>query len=259
MTSEKAAHDDAVKLLLEIFNCPNVDACLTTGNAAHPCNGIVSSQKKPPECFQRPEPWSGELHNSKMLFMGSNPNITETEDFPTKDWPEHDVVDFFLNRYGGKWVSADLRPRLKNGGRSDVSRTWQGFVRVAQELLPSARIGKDFAITNLVHCKSSDEHGVKEAKDECAKLYLSKIISASLAKVVIVMGTPAKNIVMEVVCPEVKKYEQSRCMPKLIGGHERHFVFLPHPTARYMSSEEKTIRGKLTEHTVNMLRTTLCQ
>jgi len=55
--------------------------------------------------------------------------------------------------------------------------------------------GIDFALTEVVHCKSRREYGVSEARDECSNRYLQRVISVSAAKLLIVYGEQAEGVV----------------------------------------------------------------
>ena len=94
--------DSVDQLMLDICQCPNVE--LAKRDKSHPCHEVVSVQKGLAE-FQLPEPWTGNLAGSRLLVFASNPSIDETEAYPTKDWPENWILDFFKNRfdeeYGG--------------------------------------------------------------------------------------------------------------------------------------------------------------
>ena len=80
-----------------------------------------------------------------------------------------------------------LYTRQKDGS---FSRNWVRFWAAARsraaELLEKERAsitpGLDFALTEVVHCKSRNEVGVKEAQEFCSKRYLYRILSVSVSK-----------------------------------------------------------------------------
>jgi hypothetical protein len=96
-------------LLLEIARCPNFRACLANPEAEHACGEIVRSQNvKGRKDFQVPEPWSGHLETAPILFLSSNPSISEDEQYPRLGWGDELIRDFFENRFGeGKqpWIT----------------------------------------------------------------------------------------------------------------------------------------------------------
>ncbi len=100
--------DDLTTHLLDIARCPNIPLCQGHPGPAHPCARIVSVQSGiPPTARHLPEPWNGDLARAPLLFVSSNPSIDEDEAYPTASWPEEDVIDFFLHRFGGgrrPWV-----------------------------------------------------------------------------------------------------------------------------------------------------------
>lgn len=89
-------------LLLKIARCPNVPACLEGGHEGHPCSTIVGSQAAGGlEDFQVPEPWSGQIRSAAVLFVSSNPSISEVEAYPRWSAPDDLIDEFFTQRFGG--------------------------------------------------------------------------------------------------------------------------------------------------------------
>lgn len=223
-----------LSLLIEIARCPNVTACLSSPGRAHPCAAIVGSQHNTASEFQLPEPWSGHLGTAPVLFLGSNPGIAETEEYPLGRWPDESVVDFFTYRFGGGsrvWVKDGLRTLLRDGTyKRNWVRYWAGVRKRASELLGRDRVvpGVDYVMSEVVHCKSRSEQGVGEAADECVKLYLRRLVAESAARVVVSLGRFPEHAVRREFCvPDAV----SLYGPVEVGGHSRYFVFLPHPNA----------------------------
>ena len=80
------SHESARQLLQEIANCPEAQVC-RAGKDDHPCSAIVGVQRETrPDMFQRPEPWSGFLDTAPLLFISSNPSLSEDENYPTTSW-----------------------------------------------------------------------------------------------------------------------------------------------------------------------------
>lgn len=226
MTTSKRARD----FLIEIARCPNVDTCID-GSEAHPCHSIVSHQ--PLDLRERhvPEPWNGRI-DSPILFLSSNPSIDAAELFPDWSWSDDDIVDFFENRFGGgkRWAEGHLYPLLKNGERK---RQWVSFWanvnKLAQELLRRpANPAIDYAMSEVVHCKSTSQSGVREALEECTQRYLDRLVAVSSARVIVLLGRHAGSIVRKRFDLQTEK---SVTGPVRVGTLERTFVFLPHPNA----------------------------
>ena len=95
-------------LLHEIVHCDNVQECLVGEKIRHPCYSIVKSQVVSSlESFQVPEPWNGDIVDAPILFLSSNPSISEVEDYPCWGWDSELIEDFFVHRFGGgkkDWV-----------------------------------------------------------------------------------------------------------------------------------------------------------
>jgi hypothetical protein len=221
-------------LLIEIARCPVVQSCLNDGCVDHPCNAIVQLQHS--ESFtehQVPEPWSGRITESPLLFVSSNPSISENDVFPTGDWSNDHIIDFFNNRFGGgrqQWIKGGTKGLRTDGNYGKVTMFWAGIRRRAMELLQrDVTPGTDYALTEVVHCKSKSEHGVAEALAHCTSRYLQRVLGAAHALVVIVLGSRARQVMIsEFDIPNgVNVYG-----PTEICGKQRLVTFLPHPNAR---------------------------
>jgi hypothetical protein len=174
-----------------------VEECLQDPELKHPCSTIVRSQRSENyQAHQLPEPWSGQLDQAPILFISSNPSLS------------------------GK----------KDDSYKQATMFWAGVKQRAKELLQrEPQPGLDYALTEIVHCKSKSEHGVMEARGHCISRYFARVLSASPARVFVVLGSQARNIVqreLEIGNP-----------PNVIGpcevfGRERIVAFLPHPNAR---------------------------
>lgn len=101
-----------------------------------------------------------------------------------------------------KWVKDELLPQLLIDGeyqeKKKYVRFWAAVRSIARVILDtkSTTAGKDYALTEIVHCKSTNEIGVHEAMDTCANKYLDKIIKVSKrAKMIICLGGKAGDAV----------------------------------------------------------------
>lgn len=221
------------QLLIEIARCP-IASKIRTGahEGRHPCSMIVDSQAT--SSFQLPEPWSGNLDVAPVLFVSSNPSIDDSERYPDLTWTEDQTRDFFHNRFGAPagWVRNGLYTLQKDGS---FSRNWVRFWAAARsraaELLEKERAlitpGLDFALTEVVHCKSRNEVGVKEAQEFCSQRYLDRILSVSAAKVIVVFGQSAKDVVVNQLSKSMRPLSDGE--RNLFAQEQRMIVFLAHP------------------------------
>jgi hypothetical protein len=197
---------------------------------------------------QVPEPWSGDLKRAPLLFISSNPSIDEKEEYPLWSWQDQWIEDFFVNRYGGggrQWIEDGIRSLRHDGSRVPV-RFWIEVRQRAKELFEREVIGgRDYALTEVVHCKSRGEAGVQEALLECSRRYLWRVVALSGARVIVALGKTIKATVKrEFDIPE----SEEMFGPVLIGECLRYVVFLPHPNARgYRSLERRLDKEKLQE------------
>ena len=125
------------------------------------------------------------------------------------------------------WIERGLYPKRKDKERHWV-RYWASIRARACELLGKNRneiqVGYDYAITEIVHCKSRDELGVKEATSICGDRYFQRILDVSNAKVIVVLGKLAENWIRLTYKIGEKRIEM------LDDGNL--VVFLPHPNSR---------------------------
>lgn len=249
-----------MKLLHEIARCPNVRYCLENPSSEHPCAKIVMSQSsKALADHQVPEPWSGHIGEAPLLFLSSNPSISDTEDFPRWSWSDEQVENFFENRFGGghKVWTKDGRYGLQLDGTYDRAvNFWSSVRQRAIELYErDVQPGIDYALTEVVHCKSRSEIGVKEALKECANLYLRRVVEISEAKVIIALGDRAKDtVVQEFGIPESASVHG----PMNIGGRERLITFLPHPNAWSVRTFAKLLPATDLQKLRSFLKTSPC-
>lgn len=236
-------------LLREIIACRNVEASRVDRDI--PCHRIVSSQDQPDEPFQFPEPWSGFLETAPILFLSSNPSISYTEAYPVRapDWPIEKAARFFSHRFHNGWVKDGRYGRFRNGEYSKRRTSYWSSVRQrAIELLERDVVpGEDYCLTEIVHCKSKREVGVREAADECTRLYLRRILAVSGAKVVVVMGAFAAKAVKSQI-------DFAGTGPVLTPTEKESlkasFAFVPHPAGR----GPKEFRKLLGENTLELLK-----
>lgn len=202
--------EDMTDLLWEIFQCPNFDECLRKPRGFGGCTKIVWSQSNPLGSpllgrYFRPEPWSGDLEKCRILFLSSNPSISskdQKEEYPTNSDSSEHVTAYFTKRFDPeeRWVSADFKYRLADSleySKKSV-RYWVYTHRLASEILrgelagSSAKPGEDYAISEVVHCKSQGQHGVIEALCECTHRYLKRILNHTRAEFIVAIGGMAE-------------------------------------------------------------------
>lgn len=222
------------KLLLDIARCPNVKLCLKHPNTSHPCSKIVSSQNTTLNDFHLPEPWNGDIQNAPILFISSNPSINAEEIYPLWSWSDVQVIDNFSNRFDENWVKVENNryyPKLVDGTYAKANTYWGKVRNHAKKILQRKVIaGKDFAITEVVHCKSVGEIGVKDAVFECS-MYISSILDIARAKIMVVVGKKAEVMVKNYLgLPENKN--------RFINAVGRYWVFVDHSYTPYVLIEK---------------------
>jgi hypothetical protein len=108
---------------------------------------------------------------------------------------------------------------------------WESVESRATDLFGRPAIaGKDYALTELVRCKSRHEAGVPEALETCIDRYLVPTLEASGARVIVVYGRHARKAFCEVFQLDRQTMVQG---PVTIAGRARMVVILKHP-AHYL-------------------------
>lgn len=230
-------------LALSVARCGEVQRARENPN--HPCHKIVCLQSGDPTLWQVPEPWAGNLIDGKILFISSNPSISEAgdpqsgevaEDYPTTSWSDESITDFVTNRFAGHWATTDGRFRRQDGLLSRPVAFWRSMRTRAQELLgPTAAPATDYAMTEVVHCKSKKEAGVKEAVSRCTGNHLDRILAASAATLIVIVGARARDQLrarwnLPSGFGRSTTAEQENAVVRSIAGKPRLVVYLNHPS-----------------------------
>jgi hypothetical protein len=168
-------------------------------------------------------------------FVSSNPAIDARERYPTPRWGDAERVDFFQHRFSGgerAWTQG-FRTLLRDGRRYDAApragKYWAEIHQRAIELLGAdPKPGIDYALTEVVHCKSSGNKGVAEARMECASRYLGPVLEAAAARVIVIVGKQAWEAFAD-------RYGKPECFGVArrvsIAGRERMLVSIGAPNS----------------------------
>jgi hypothetical protein len=248
---------DTQQLLQEIHDCP-VATSIRNGQSG-PCQTIVLSQTG--MTFHSPEPWSRQIATAPILFLSSNPSISEEEIYPEPSWGTERITEFFQNRFDSPsgWVDSHLCALKRDGARTGWVRYWAAARARVSELSgkPKAeiKVGVDFALTEVVHCKSRGQKGVFEALDFCSENFLDRVLSMSAAHVIVVYGEHAKYAVHGRYGPGITKQSWPEKLAEFrIGGRSRILVFLPAPNARNVP---KTLIANIESEGISIVRSYL--
>ena len=259
---DPGARGDPAELALSVARCLEVDAARL--DSGHPCHGLVNLQSPDPSQWQVPEAWAGNLTEGRIVFVSSNPSISEAgdaqsghaaEDYPTGSWGDEKIADFVINRFAHGWATAAGKFRLTDGTYSRKSVTfWTGTRNRASELLGRvADPAADFVMTEVVHCKSKAQKGVPKAASTCAALHLDRILAATSAPLVVILGAHASDLLARRWnLPEgfgakgvVGIDEGVSLAVRTLGGRPRVVAFLWHPSGM---TGPKTFGGAYPEH-----------
>jgi uracil-DNA glycosylase len=221
----------AFQVLRDIATCEEVDRWRE--GCQSPCSEILSVQEDANE-FQVPEPWSGQIETARILFLSSNPSIDASEMYPTSSWESDRVANFFMNRFDDGHIKDGIKARQRDGTYGRSVSFWAAIKRHAYDLLLREPIpGRDYATSEVVHCKSREERGVQAALTECSGRYLDSLLTLSIASVVVVLGSVARTGIVTrypEIFPETPQF--GTVVDGKCGGRVRLIVFMPHPNAR---------------------------
>lgn len=229
------------QLLLRINRCPEVQSARYS--RSHPCAKIVGQQSS--SAFQAPEPWRGHIETAPILFVSSNPSISGEETFPPIGWTDRQIVAYYEGCFD-RDVSGPYQ--IDDKIYSSVA-FWREVRARAGEILGRPAVqGADYALTELVHCKSTREEGVRQALPLCTQKWLERVVEQSGAKILVVLGKSA-----ETACSEIWNLNSRHKLHLAVPtpGRDRAVLFLPHPNARgkrkleYHVTEQEILRLRL--------------
>jgi hypothetical protein len=170
------------------------------------------------------------------MFISSNPSIDdlkeeEREMYPADSWEVDRISHFFDFRFD-EFVIDGIRPVRGNGLAASSVAFWSSVRARAKELFARTVLpGVDYALTEVVHCKSRSERGVLAARDTCISHHFERVMTVSGAEVVVVLGVQAAAAFPVEWRAKVDQPE-GRLISADLGGRPRSIVFLSHPNAR---------------------------
>jgi hypothetical protein len=173
----------AARVALQIARCKELESA--RDQLSHPCHKVVALQPDPrlePEEFQVPEAWAGNIQTARLVFVSSNPSISEDgashgasapEDYPRYSWDDGRVIDFITRRFDPEagWVQGDKFLCQDASYAAKKVAFWSRARKRAGELIDDAAPESDYAMVEVVHCKSHREKGVKYAAPVCFLLH----------------------------------------------------------------------------------------
>ncbi len=215
---------DERRILLSVARCSEARSRL---DSSHPCSAIVGGQQARSHArFQLPEPWRGDIRNAPLLFVSSNPGLGDDDDSLRGSASDGAIVSYYERSSFPSCFPRNLR---RNGEPSRRAVTFWSAIRArAAEVFARPRCtiqpGRDFALTEVVHCKSQHEHGVGRALGECISRHFESIATLAGAGTVVLLG--------HVVAMALGLPAQPKIRRELWYGRQRTLVWLPHPNAR---------------------------
>jgi hypothetical protein len=140
---------------------------------------------------------------------------------------------------------------LKVDGTRGRANPYLAAIRARAAELGCSEPGSGYAVTEVVHCKSSNEKqgDVRGAMPTCVTRYASAVLQRSTARAFVFVGRIAAEGAKLTLGLECSPHLHG---PALFAGSERMVAFLPHPADR---ESKKTFGGRLTDEELLRLRT----
>lgn len=197
---------------MNLYGWKIIDCGLTNSpKSGNVCNPIYLSQNpKNISDYHIPEPWNGDIENAPILFVSHNPGYTQGEEYPCYNNPNFSSTaglnipateTFYDQRFEGKYVKHDNGKKFKvfmaNGQYKSVHGFWNYAYNISVKLLGKSNVipGKDFAISDIVHCKSSSVDVIPNVCfDECMKRHFKSVLmAASNIRYMVVVGRQTRE------------------------------------------------------------------
>lgn len=239
------------EVFISVARCPNVRAVYSGAGGA--CSKIVEYQMTKYaaaqyEDFQVPEPWVGQIDLARILFLSSNPSIGE-DDHSRGDTADDIMWEAHHLAHGGgsrKYILDGLYTTDRDGNRIEAQKYWSWVRNRVAEIIQHRPIrdGVDYALTEIVHCKSRNQVGVREAASTCARQHLNNVLSVAAARVVVAVGVIAQKQIFGLTVPPAEPVEMD------LGGRMRTVVALAHPAS---AETGKTFTGRYSAESLKQL------
>jgi hypothetical protein len=237
------------ELAVEIMRCPILAACLEEGGYQLACYDVAVGPGGPHQGHWVPDSWVGHLTEAPLLFVSSSTaggwDATGDPSGPSVDSEDEALLDWEDGGFDeGQWpgIAKGVYPVDSQGKLGKPVRYWEWARARAEEVLPcKAEPGLGYALTEVVHCNSTGEPQVWSALRTCATLYLERVLAASPARVVVLVGSVAKWAFQEHMGLEVLEHLRG---PVEVAGRERLVVAVRHPNSR---GGVKSFRGQLSD------------
>ena len=260
-------NDDNICPIAPKTSCNSIPKCQN-----HNCNSYRGCPKNlncsgnstiSPEIRCIPEPWNGNIEDSKIIFVGLNPGCDPNQYYPFENMivqgnfvlrngksfssgNNASVEDYFENRFSNSY------DKKKKGFYHDTwnslpkkwIRYWDYIHKVASSMLSKSSLGagQDYACTEIIRCKSRNIRLINsQCYNICAEKYFNSTLNLTQNAQLLVFVGHNKNMISAINnCGKITcngsninnitnhiKYSYS-------FGHSKKClpaVFIPHPNS----------------------------
>lgn len=96
------------------------------------------------------------------------------------------------------------------------------------------QIGRDYALTEIVHCKTKNQGGIRSrCYTKCMNLWLKKVLNVArkVERIIVIGGNPRTRI-CRFVEPKIDAPQRYKWYERSVpDGKELHWLFIDHPAA----------------------------
>ena len=115
---------------------------------------------------------------------------------------------------------------------------WRAVKKHADDILGYKSVpGVDYALSEVVHCKSRQQVGVTAAMAECTNRYLDRLLEIAAAPTIVVLGSSARTAMISHYPTLFSELPPFGSVTKLnLASKSRLVAFMPHPNAHMKRS-----------------------
>ena len=243
-------------LAVEIMRCPILAECLGEGGYRLACYDVAVGPGGPHQGHWVPDPWVGHLTEAPLLFVSSSTaggwDAYEDPSGLSVDSTDDNILDWADGAFDSGQpfgIEEGVYPTNSQGKPGKAVRYWEWALARAEEVLRQpVRPGVGYALTEVVHCSSTGEQPVWSALRTCVTLYLERVLAASPAQVVVLVGRVARSAFAEHLHLDVADHLLG---PVHVAGRDRLLVSVRHPNSR---GGVKSFQGQLTDAQLAQVR-----
>ena len=134
------------------------------------------------------------MSTADLLIISSNPAYNATEYYPTEDWCDNDIINFFQERLNNVYYQSTV--------------FYKHIIKYASWILSISQddpiITQKICTVNTIHCKSSKEKdGTANCWNYCVQKWMKQILDQFNGRYILLHGSYAKKL--QLICEQYNK------------------------------------------------------